>query len=66
MEIILNGETKTFGKPITVAGLIEHLGLHEKRIVVEYNRLPLERERYQKTSVQDGDRIEIVTMLAGG
>lgn len=66
MEIILNGETTTFGEPITVAELIEHLGLHEKRIVVEHNKLPLARERYRQTSVREGDRIEIVTMLAGG
>ena len=66
MTITVNGETRQFDKPLTLTELVKTIGLSEKHVVIEYNMEPLERERYENTSVQDGDSIEIVTMMAGG
>ncbi|GMT42957.1 MAG: hypothetical protein IEMM0002_1368 [bacterium] len=66
MEIILNGQTRTVGEPMSVSGLISELSLPEKTVIVEYNKLPLERGRYENTRIKNGDRIEIATMFAGG
>lgn len=50
----------------TVASLLESRGINPKIVVVEHNFEILPREKYVETLLHNGDKLEIVTMTAGG
>ncbi|MBK1834968.1 sulfur carrier protein ThiS [Roseibacillus ishigakijimensis] len=65
MTIILNGEaTETTAS--TVTALLRELGLAEKPVVVEHNQTALLKAEHTETSLQEGDRLEVITLAAGG
>jgi len=66
MEIIINGGSRSFAAPITVAALVETLGYTGKRIAVERNGEIVPRGRHAETSLAEADRIEIVVAVGGG
>ena len=50
----------------TLKGLIEHFGLEEKAVVLEWNRQVVDRAVYSTTKVRESDSIEIVGLVGGG
>lgn len=66
MRILLNGEEHELAAGLTVAGLIEQLGLAGRRIAVEVNENIVPRSAHETTILQAGDRIEIVHAIGGG
>jgi len=65
-EITLNGESRRFPDPLTVAGLVEALGYTGKRIAIERNGEIVPRGRHAETLLAAGDRLEIVVAVGGG
>lgn len=65
MIIQVNGETKEIG-PLTVVGLLQSLEIDPRRVAVELNLEILPKPDYETTTLQDGDRIEIVHFVGGG
>lgn len=45
---------------------IQQRGLDPRYVVVERNGEPLERARYDRILLADGDRLELVRAVAGG
>lgn len=66
MNIILNGEERALGGVETLAALVESLGLDVRKVAVERNLEIVPRSSYGATSLNDGDRIEIVHFIGGG
>ena len=66
MEVMVNGETRLLETPMTVAEFLKAHGLNPKMVVVEHNRVILARTWYDETTLQPGDELEIVQMMAGG
>ncbi len=66
IALTLNGEARQFPAPLTVAGLVEHLGLTGKRIAVEKNGEIVPKSQHASTGLADGDRLEIVVAVGGG
>ena len=66
MLIRLNGKDREVSRGLTVAGLLEELGLRPGTVVVELNREILERDGYAAASVSEGDAIELVHFVGGG
>ncbi len=66
MTITLNGEARTVPDGITLAELIEQLGLAGKFVAVERNKEVVSFRSYAETTLADGDRLEIVTLVGGG
>ena len=66
MEITLNGESRSFPAPLSVAALVDHLGYTGKRIAVERNGEIVPRGRHAETALAEADRIEIVVAVGGG
>jgi sulfur carrier protein len=65
-QITLNGETRRFPDPLTVAGLVEALGYAGKRIAVERNGEIVPKGRHSETFLAAGDQLEIVVAVGGG
>lgn len=66
MDVIINGETRRFAAPLSVAALLEERGLAGKRVAVERNGEIVTRSRHAETLLAAGDRIEIVVAVGGG
>ena len=66
MNLQINGEPKSFDDPLTLAALIESLGMKPDRVAVELNREIAPRTSWSETTLKDGDRLEIVHFVGGG
>ncbi len=66
MRLLINGESRTFSEPLTVAGLVAAMALAGKRIAVERNGEIVPKSRYPETVLNDDDRLEIVIAVGGG
>ena len=66
MQIIFNGERREAADDVTVAALLEELELPPKRVAVEVNRELVPRDQHAACVLQDGDRLEVVTLVGGG
>ena len=66
MELLINGESRQFSSPLTVAELVLTLNHAGKRIAVERNGEIVPRSRHGETMLVDGDRVEIVVAVGGG
>jgi sulfur carrier protein len=66
MTITVNGERREVPEDLTVAALLEHLGMSANRVAIERNLDILPRARWQETRVQANDSFEIVQFVGGG
>lgn len=66
MEVFLNGQVHEVDELITIAGLLQKLGLNKRRIAVEVNREIIAQSLHTTHCLQAGDRIEIVQAIGGG
>lgn len=66
LALTINGEARTVPAGLTIAGLIEHLGLGGKRVAVERNKAIAPRASHATTELVDGDALELVTFVGGG
>ena len=66
MHISLNGQAADARGAATVAGLIARFELPPEAILVEHNGVALHRREWPQESLADGDRIEIIRVVAGG
>jgi sulfur carrier protein len=66
VKISLNGEPEDAGDAKTIAELIEHYQLPPQSILVEHNGLAVHRREWSERSLAEGDRIELIRVVAGG
>jgi thiamine biosynthesis protein ThiS len=66
MHLFINGEDKPFVDSLSLAELIEQLGMKRDRVAVELNREIISRAQWGETALKDGDRLEIVHFVGGG
>lgn len=66
MKLIINGEERSFDAPLSLAVLVERLGMKSDRVAVELNRDIVPRENWPQTSLANGDQLEIVQFVGGG
>jgi len=66
MDISVNGEIRTFDAPLSVADLLNLLGLPQQKIAIEHNLEIVPKSAYETHMLATGDRIEIVHFIGGG
>ena len=66
MKIVVNGEERILATPLTVARLLDELGVTGKRVAVEVNREIVPRSRHGEFKLSDSDRVEVVVAIGGG
>jgi len=65
MKLVLNGKEREVSST-QVEELVGELGLPLAAALVEHNGTALLRSEWPSTRLQDGDRLEIIRMVAGG
>jgi sulfur carrier protein len=66
MKIQLNGHSYPLEAAVTLGDLLESIGFGGKPVVVELNEEAVFPRDYSNVLIQDGARVEIVTLAAGG
>lgn len=66
MRLTINGKEQSFDDPLTLAQLIEQLGMKGDRVAAELNREIVSRAQWSQTALKDGDQLEIVHFVGGG
>lgn len=66
MKVLLNGEAREVAHAQNIAELVKEFALPAPATLIEHNGLALRREEWPARSLAEGDRIEIVRIVAGG
>ncbi len=67
MNLRINDELIHVPKSIkTITDLIQHLALSNPFIIVEHNSVILKNDEHAQTTINDGDKIELVQFVGGG
>lgn len=66
MTISLNGERVDAREAKTIAELIDRYQLPPQSILVEHNGLAVHRHEWAQRSIAEGDRVELIRVVAGG
>ena len=64
--IVANGKPRSITDEMTIARFLDDLGWKPEWVVVEHNGAPVERPRFGRVVLHDGDRLEVVRAVAGG
>jgi thiamine biosynthesis protein ThiS len=66
LQIQVNGERQEFSDGLLLSELVSHLKLRADQIAIELNHEVLRRAAWASTTLQPGDRVEIVHFVGGG
>jgi len=66
ITVSINGEPRRFPQAISIAALIEEMGLTGKRIALERNGEIVPRSAFAAQQLAEGDKLEIVVAVGGG
>lgn len=66
IAITVNGESREVPEGLTLTGLLAHLAIDPRMVVVEHNRVIVRRTRLAEVPVGAGDQVEIVQFVGGG
>lgn len=63
---ILNGQKYVTDSNLTLLELVTYFNYNTSLLVLEYNNLICKKKNWDKISIQNNDKIEIVTIVGGG
>lgn len=66
LEIRLNGRPATIEAGTTVAALLARLGADRAGTAVAINEEIVRRDRHEETTLNSGDRVEVIQAVGGG
>ncbi len=66
MELMVNGKKLEVTDGATITTVLGELNINPLRVAVQLNLEIIKRERYEETMLKAGDRLEIITFMAGG
>lgn len=66
ISVQVNGAAHTCPACTLLPELLVQLNLNPRLIAIEYNGEILHRQFWEKTPINEGDRLEIVTIVGGG
>jgi thiamine biosynthesis protein ThiS len=66
MKISVNGEKTDARDATTIAELVDRLQLPPETILIEHNGLALHRHEWSQRPIAEGDRVELIRLVAGG
>ena len=66
ISVTVNGESREVPADLTLVGLLAHLAIDPRMVVVEHNQVIVRRTRLGEVTVGAGDQVEIVQFVGGG
>jgi len=66
ITIIANGQPRTIKANSTIADLLQQLNIAPTRVVAQLNGEIVPRDAFAQAALQQGYKLELVTMVGGG
>jgi len=66
VHVVVNGEVQGVDPGTNLTTLLARFQLQPKQVAIEINCDLVPRRQFDSTTLNDGDRIEIVTLVGGG
>lgn len=66
MRVFINDQQHEVAAGVTVAELLATLELPPRQVAIEINRELLPRDQHELHTLDEGDRLEVVTLVGGG
>jgi len=66
IQIQVNGEQRDCRADATVGDLLRELAIKTERVAVELNLEIMDRKDFDRRSLKQGDRLEILSFIGGG
>lgn len=67
MMVYINGKTHEFDKQtMTVVDILNKKQINKDIVVVEINKIIIDKKDYDSTYVKNNDKIEILSFIGGG
>ncbi len=66
IQVEINGQPRQIAANLTVEALLKQIELSTPAVAVEVNLELIPREKHPSTLVQNGDQLEIVSLVGGG
>lgn len=66
IALTVNGRPVELERPTPLLDYLARLGVDARAVAVEINERILERSEFPATTLEKGDRVEIVRMVGGG
>jgi len=66
LSIFVNGHARQVGGTTTLGELAQSCGLDARLLLVELNNQTLSRHEWPGRTLQHGDRVEFIRVVAGG
>jgi sulfur carrier protein len=66
VRISLNGEPVDVREAKTIAELVDRYHVPPQSILVEHNGLAVHRHEWTERTLTEGDRVELIRVVAGG
>jgi len=66
VKLVINGAERSFDGELTLAALVEQLGVKADRVAIELNQIIVRRDAWGATKLREGDRLEVVHFVGGG
>ena len=66
MHIIVNGQTKEYTQEMTIDEVLEKLSLKGKVMAAAVNMEIVKQDNWDKYTLHDGDKLELLDFVGGG
>ena len=66
VQVVVNGEVQDIDPGTNLTTLLARFQLQPKQVAIEINCDLVPRRQFDSTTLNDGDRVEIVTLVGGG
>jgi sulfur carrier protein len=66
IRITVNGRSVELNESMTIEHMLDSVDVPPNYLAVEVNAEVVPREEYTTHAIQDGDQIELVTLVGGG
>lgn len=66
VEVFVNGRSQQVEPPVTIQQLLDVLDIRRGYVAVEVNGQLVPRQQHATSRLQEGDRLEVVTLVGGG
>ena len=66
MKVVVNGEAIEVDGITSVAELANKYGFGPNTVLIEHNAIALHQREWKERSLNEGDRIEFIRVVAGG
>ena len=66
ITLVINGDEKRVEDGLSLAELLESIGIAPNKVAVERNREIVPKSTYNDVMIESGDQLEIVHFIGGG